>query len=52
MIFHKSMHATFKADAKLEDLTLSEKMILIDDLKARSQNEEYKKLINNNNNNH
>lgn len=41
---------TFKADVKLEDLTLSEKMALIDDLKARSQSEEYKKLIESNNN--
>jgi len=43
---------TFKADVELEDLTLSEKMALIDDLKARSQSEEYKKLIESNNNNH
>lgn len=41
---------TFKADVNLHEMTYSEKMALIDDLKARSQSDEYKKLIESNNN--
>lgn len=40
---------TFKANVNLKEMTFSEKMVLIDDLKARSQSDEYKKLIQNNN---